>query len=114
MCLLSRLGRVAASDGCLLSLDSQLPLVAGQVGGGGHQRIYRPHRARHKLHIPEPNKQRGLAQSRSRPTNMTGDSSAACICWHWGQKTETNKAKLMLFYIEQRKSLPVTNTELPC
>jgi len=70
MCLLSRLGGVAAGDGCLFSLDGQFPLVAGQVGGGRHQRIYGPHRARHKLHIPEPSKQRGLARCRSRPMSM--------------------------------------------
>ena len=80
LCLLSRLGRVAAGDGCLLSLDSQLPLVAGQIGGGGHQRIYGSDRACHELDIPGPNKQQGLAQySGSRPRNMTGDSSVACI-----------------------------------
>ena len=70
---------VAAGDGCLLSLDSQLPLIAGQVGGGRHQRIYGPHRARYKLDIPVATKQRGLAQCTNRPVNMSDDSSAACI-----------------------------------
>lgn len=47
-----RLGRVTASDSCFLGLDSQLPLVASEVGGWGHQSIYGPHGAGHKLDIP--------------------------------------------------------------
>lgn len=49
---LGGLGGVAASDSCFLSLYRQLPLVAREVGGGGHQGIYGPHRAGHKLDIP--------------------------------------------------------------
>ncbi len=74
MCLLSRLGRIAAGDSRLLGLDSQLPLVACQVGGGGHQRIYGPHRARHKLDIPEPSS-KNLFEEGSKTNLFTS------ICW---------------------------------
>ena len=48
--LLGGFGGVAASG--LFSLDCQLPLVAGEVGGGGHHCICRPHCTGYKLGVP--------------------------------------------------------------